>query len=184
MINLGRLRFLALPTTLLLASLSQAAPVVVNGSFETGNLSGWTVADGAPVVTSSEAHTGTYSVAAFSNDAIRQNFGPVATADITEFSFWVKRAGGPFDFLQLFYGDASNENLFPSGPSSDWTYFNLTASLDVGKTLTGFLIYGTDGPAYLDDFVVNTGAGTVPEPSNLALSALALLCLYGSRRKA
>lgn len=185
MLTKSLIRVAAVSASLLASTFVQAAPLLLNGGFETGDLSGWTVADGAPVVTNSEAHTGSFSVAAFGGDAIRQNFAPVATEDISEFSFWVKRVGGPFDFLQLFYGDGSNEVLLPSGPFSDWTFFDMTSSLDAGKTLTGFLIYGTTaGPAYLDDFVVNAPGGTVPEPLSLALVSLGLLGVAASRRPA
>lgn len=162
---------------------THAAPVLVNGGFETGNLNGWSTWSGSPAVTSAQAHSGSFAVAAFGNDAIRQDFAAVASADIGEFSFWVKRSGGPFDSLRLFYGDGSFEDLLVSGNSNDWTHFDVTSQLDAGKTLTGFFIFGTtSGPAYLDDFVLETRAAAVPEPMSLPLVGLALLSLAAVRR--
>lgn len=151
---------------------------LVNAGFETGSLTGWS-SNGA-VITNAQAHTGTYSAAAFGGEYVRQDFAAVAVADITELSFWVRRLqGGNLDYVQFFYSDNTiSDYMFNTlgGQSTDWTFADLTPHMTAGKSLTGFLVYGTSaGPAYLDDFTLRTsGQGnTVPEPAALLLSTVA-----------
>jgi hypothetical protein len=159
-----------------LASLSvpaQASNVLTNAGFESGSLAPWTTNSGTPTVTSAQAHTGTYSVAEFSSDQVKQTFSAIATSDISEVSFWALRDGGPFDQYTFFYSDSTSANfLLDALGASGWNQYNVTSNLAAGKSLTGFAIFGTSpGPAYLDDFVINTGAA-VPEPSTWAMVLL------------
>jgi hypothetical protein len=175
--------------TLLLAALfltpavAHAQNILVNPGFETGSLAPWFANDGNPQISNANAHTGTWSVAAFGGDEIRQNFDPITTSSITEVSFWVQRNGGPFDFVEFFYSDNTNEGFIVSGTGDQWQFFNITSNLDAGKSLTGIAVYGTTaGPAFLDDFTV---AAAVPEPSTYALLAatLASAAAYRYRRR-
>jgi hypothetical protein len=148
-----------------------AVMLLGNPGFETGSLSPWTVNDGAPFVTNAQAHTGTFSCSALGGDEIKQTFSPVATSDIVEVSLWVKRTNGPFNEYRFYYSDFPETVLLLSGPSSNWSFFNLTANLAPGKHLSGFSIYGTEpGPAYLDDFTIAT-----PEPSGALLAVAGLV---------
>lgn len=162
---------------------SDAGEILINPGFETGGLAPWFADSGAPVVTSDEAHTGLFSVAAFGDDSIRQDFAAVATADITAVSFWVKRAGGPFDQYSFYYDDATFENLLVFGSGDDWNFFDVTSELDAGKNLVGFSIFGTSsGPAFLDDFSIRTG-GVVPEPSSVILAGVGVLGIALAARR-
>ena len=91
-----------------------------------------------------------------------------------------------FDSVTLTYSDNTTENVLVNtlGGSNDWTFVNLTNDLDPGKSLTGFLIYGTSpGPAYLDDFTLVT-ASRVPESSTtIAMLGLAIVSLATLRRR-
>lgn len=181
------LRPLALVAALAAASASsQAANLFANAGFETGNLTGWSSTGGS--VTGSDAHTGSFSFAGLSADNVSQGFAPVATVGVTELSFWGKRSGGLFDLVILTYSDSSQENVIVNtiGKGDGWTYVNLTAELDAGKSLSNFFIYGTSpGPALLDDFMLNA-TPAVPEPSTYALMALGLgvIGFFARRRKA
>jgi hypothetical protein len=166
----------ALVSALLLTSLSvpaQASNVLTNAGFESGSLAPWTANSGTPTVTSAQAHTGTYSVAEFSSDQVKQTFSAIATSDISEVSFWALRDGGPLDAYTFFYSDSTTANfLLNATGTSGWNQYNVTSNLAAGKSLTGFAIFGTtSGPTYLDDFLINTGAA-VPEPSTWAMMLL------------
>lgn len=161
---------------------AQAANVLVNPGFETGSLAPWIIDDGSPTVTNADAHTGTFSVAAFGNDEIRQNFAPIATSDITEVSFWLRRAGGPFDQYSLYYSDATTFTTTLSGSGDDWQLFDITSDLTAGAHLTGLSIYGTSsGPAFMDDFTINVN--NIPEPTTLSVMALACAGAVVRRRR-
>jgi PEP-CTERM motif len=166
------------------ASAAQASGpnVFVNPSFETGSLSPWFADFNSPTVTNTEAHTGSFSVRAFGNDSIRQNFSAVPVGSITELSVWVKHPVGPFFTYYMYYDDStSNSRTFDNfGASSDWRHCDLMPGLLPGKNLIGFSTFGTSAlPAYMDDFVL-----AVPEPSAVAMMILAasVVTFWGRRR--
>ena len=166
-----------------LAVPAQAANVLSNPGFETGSFSPWTIANGSPTVSSAQAHSGTYSDAAFGPDEIKQTFGAIATSNITEVSFWALRDGGPFDAYTFFYSDSTSEDFVLNAiGASGWNQYNVTSNLAAGKSLVGFGIFGTSsGPTYLDDFVINVG-GAVPEPSTWAMMLLGFGAIGVARR--
>ena len=160
-----------------IAGVASAQNILVNAGFETGVLDPWYASNNNPFVTSDEAHSGTYSVAAFGSDEVRQDFAAIAATTITEVSVWIKRAGGPFDQYTFYYSDGSSVNHLLSGQGDDWQQFDLTSNLDLSKELTGFSIFGTSsGPAYMDDFVIT------PAPASIALMGLGGLAATRRRR--
>jgi PEP-CTERM motif len=162
-----------------------ATEILVNPGFETGSLGPWFAAQGSPVISSAEAHSGSFSVSAFSGDLIEQNFTPIATSLVTDVSFWAQRSGGPFDMVELLYADGTSTAFAVSNFStSNWTFFDVTSHLATGEDLSGIGVWGTSpGPAYLDDFTVNANTTTVPEPGTLALLSLGVVGLGLHRRR-
>jgi hypothetical protein len=74
--------------------------------------------------------------------------------------------------VYLAYSDASSEEVLFSDWGTAWTFFDVTSSLDAGKSLSGFGVYGCTGcggTMFADDFVVDTGAAAIPEPASLLL---------------
>lgn len=166
------LRGLAVVTVLGLGASLASAGILGNAGFESGSLPPWFADFGSPFVTSTEAHTGTFSVAAFGGDSIRQNFTAFPASAITEVSIWVKRAGGAFNQYSFYYDDGSVGTFLINdiGGGDGWKLHNLTANLNGSKNLSGFSIFGTSsGPAYMDDITIT------PEPASL----VALLMLGG-----
>ncbi len=165
---------------------SQAANLFQNPGFETGDFTSWTSGGASASVTSAEAHSGTYSFAGFGSDFVSQSFSPTLTSSIAELSFWGKRTGGLFDAVSLSYSDNSSKFVLVdtlAAGSSDWTFVDLTSELDAGKSLTGFQIFGTSpGPAFLDDFNLQTDrqVSPVPEASSYLACAL-LLAPFGAK---
>jgi hypothetical protein len=159
---------------------------IVNAGFETGTYSSWTTS-GIPSITSAEAHTGTFSSANVSNDAVSLSFGAIDVTNITELSFWGKRSGGLFHSIVFGYSDLSTQNELVDtiGKGNDWTFVNLTSFLDTGKSLTSFQVFGTSpGPAYLDDFKLETTSRSVPDYGATAMMlAGGLTCLSIFRRR-
>ena len=191
--------FLALTTAALalavMAGGARAATnILLNSGFETGSLSPWT-ATFAPTVTSAYAHSGTYSVREFSQDAVKQTFAPVATSAITEISFWVDRPVGDvlINGFYLTYSDGTAVYNYAELPNytGGWHKFDITADLAANKNLTGFLLYGTSllpgsDPAYIDDITISAnGISAAPELSSwgMMLVGFAGLGVLGLRSR-
>jgi hypothetical protein len=178
----------------LTATTAFAQNLVTNGSFETGDFTGWTLGgnnDGNSFVTSgafydySGAQDGRfYSVwgAVGSDFTISQTLATVAGAQYTV-SFWFASVGdNPSDFSASWDGtpllSLSNPNT-----GSNWTQFTFTVTGTGSDTLT---FAGRDDPAWmaLDNVSVTQNSGqTVPEPSSFLLLGTGVLALGGIARR-
>ncbi len=187
---MNKLNWVALSCLALLGANANAANVLVNSGFESGVLTPsfnssdfcggciWTV-------TSTDAHTGSYSAVVSGNRLLEQSFAAVATSDITEASLWLKMPGTGIAAISFRYSDTSTGE-FVATVSSDWAKYDMTSSLAAGKSLVGFGVYGCTGcltpsETYADDLLVNA----VPEPETYALmlAGLGMLGFAARRRK-
>ena len=130
-------------------------------------------------MTTAQAHSGNDFVELLAGfDEITQTFAPISVAQISDVSFWALRSGGPFDAVDFFYSDGTNEQFVVSGNNSTWTFFDVTSDLRAGKLLTGFEVFGTSpGPAFLDDLSITTTTAAVPEPSTWAMMLIGFVGL-------
>ena len=180
----------------LLAGLLVGAPtafatnLLTNGSFETGDLSGWTSGgSGGPSVLSGSfyAYAGAedgdfYSVwgQVGSDGTLSQSFSDIAGQHYT-FSFWFAAVGdNPSDFSASWDGTQVFSEINPNTGGA-WTLFSFD---EVGTGTDTITFSGRDDPAWmaLDNISVSPGSA-IPEPSSLLLLGSGLLTVGGVIRR-
>jgi hypothetical protein len=184
----------AMATVLLVTSHAARADYIVNGGFETGDFTGWTltfdpsVTDTATFVTSAgfgfpgAPHSGSFYAAlgAVGGDAhLSQTFtDPVGQPLVI--SYWRSSDGAtPNDFSVDFNGTQLIAET--DIPQQDYTEFTFDVTATGDDTLT---INARNDPNYLslDDVSVDNAGAAVPEPASLGLFS-AGLALFGLRRR-
>jgi hypothetical protein len=178
---------------LLCAPAAFAQNLLQNGSFETGDFTGWTTGGnfGATGVTSGPFYV--YSGAQDGNfyaylgpvgaDAtLSQTFTTTAGQQYT-FSFWLAAVGdNPSDFSATWDGSQAISLTNPN-TGGNWQQYSFTETGTGSDTIT---LSFRDDPAYiaLDNVsVTQNGTGTVPEPSSFLLMGSGVLGLAGVIRR-
>ena len=150
----------AVHTTPVNLTVAGANGVIVNGGFESGNLTGWTVS--GPASVSSTAHSGSYSAELKGSSSIAQTF--TAPTGATMLSFWYQNNcpnGGAYPFAYASLADTTlGTTAIPLDqtcvPSAAWT--QVQANIQAGHTYTLTLYsYSTTNTPYTlyDDVAVN-----------------------------
>jgi hypothetical protein len=165
--------------------------LVVNGGFETGDLTGWTfipALSGSLFNVNGPAHTGSYAArfgaVGASDDSILQSLVPTVPGQSYVFDFWLYHP----------YSDASNDfsawwdgaPVYSVNPAGSFGWTEITRSVVASSASTSIRFSGRENPAwyYLDDVSVEA---TIPEPATLIiwslLGGLAVSIGWWRRRK-
>jgi len=169
-----------------------AQNLITNGSFETGDYSGWTtggnfeftsVTSGAYYDYSGAQDGQFYSVMGpvGSDGSLSQTLSTVAGTQYN-ISFWFASVGdNPSDF-SVYWDGTQLLSLTNPNTGSNWTQFTFTATGTGSDTLTFNFM---DSPEYLalDNVSVTQAPSSVPEPSSFLLLGTGVLGLGGIVRR-
>ena len=161
--------------SLYLACAPAAPAQVVNGGFESGDLSPWMVTDSSNFTElgsdSAFAHTGSYYVALGATGVLGSLSQVLVTSPGTMYSisFWLANDGGaPPNEFDVFWNGASVFSSMNS-PNSGYISFSFNNLLAAGPATTLEFRYRNDADFFrLDDI----SATVVPESSTLSLALL------------
>jgi hypothetical protein len=180
---------------LLCAALTaQAAPTVVNGGFEAGDFTGWSLVGDQDynVVAGDNPHTGDFSAFFGQTDAaatLSQSLATVAGHAYTV-SFWLSNLGGSVNNIDTVNSfeiliDGAKLLDVQDKTATSYTKFQQAFTATSSSTVLAFSFKHDENFWLLDDVAVSEVPPTipsVPEPSTVLMLALGLGALLLRRR--
>ena len=161
---------------------SSIASIVVNGGFETGAFTGWSLSGNTgftSVVAGAAAHSGNYSAQlgpVGSEGFITQNLPTTAGTNYV-LTYWLGNDGGaPNEFTVIWNGGVVSDQLNTS--SFAYTLFTLNVTATGVSTPLTFGFRQDPNFLHLDDISVDAGTA-VPEPASLMVWALLAIAAGG-----
>ncbi len=181
---------LALALSLSLAGAAPAAELVVNGGFETGDFTGWTLtgATDHTTVDPNFAYDGFYgaSLAPVGADGYLSQILPTIGDQTYTLSYALENVADtdgnvfPNDFGVLWGGVLVPGSDFLNSGAFSGQLFSLTVTAPGPNTELQF--YYRQDPGYWGLDVVSVQGSASPEPSSLALASLGLLAVVSFRK--
>ena len=166
-----------------IASDVRASQLIVNGGFETGHLTPWTLSgDPYVAVVTSFPHSGRFDLQIESRDAHAIISQTVSTVPSTSYTldYWLQNRDGGFNFFTAQWNGVNvpGSALTDASPFgyTEFTFHVLATSATSKLTFRG---YHQSGNRYLLDDVSLTSAAATPEPSTLILLGTGLVACFG-----
>ncbi len=168
--------------------------LVVNGSFETGDFTGWTVSGDTSFVGVCNVSTcpggyapqdGTYAAyfGPVGDTATISQMIPTTPGDSYTVSFYLAApSNGTPNYFSVSFGTTSF-SFTNFGASFDWQQFVLTTVATSNQTELSFTFRNDPAYWFLDNVAVNVSSGTVPEPGTLALFGSGVLGVAAFARR-
>ncbi len=136
---------------------------ITNGTFETGDLTGWTVTS-SPSASGVQKHGGSWSCLFDSAaDSIKNTSLFIRVSELSASEFWYYFPTGETGSLSwiVTYDDGTNENdTITAGNFDVWTKVDFLSTLDTQKIITAFEIIGATTTGYVDDIVFTYSSNT------------------------
>lgn len=183
---------IAAAALVLLAATPATANIVINGSFETGDFTGWTQEND----TSFTFVTDELAAGGPTDGLYHAAFGPLdpggggitqvlatIAGQTYEISFDLANLSGPPNAFGLFW-DGGFVSIDYDVGAFDYESFTTTLVASTNQTTLGFIFYNEPGFWLLDN--VSVDSGIVPEPATWAMfiAGFGLIGLVARRRRA